>query len=77
MTIATRAELLAARKLRVSYTKTGMTGSGTFQARGTLFAQAGDPPAGTLSGGSTTAAGVIPTDATTGCPNIPSFGGDE
>jgi hypothetical protein len=75
MTIATRAELLAARKLRVSYTKTGMTGSGTFQARGTLFAQAGDPPAGTLSGGSTTAAGVIPTDATTGCPNIPSFGG--
>ena len=75
MTIVTRAELLAARKLRVSYTKTGMSGSGNFQARSLLFAQAGFPAAGTLSGGSTTAAGVIPTVATAGCPGIPSFGG--
>jgi hypothetical protein len=73
MTILTRAELLAARKLRVGFTKTGLSGSGTLPARSTLFDHAGNPPPGTLAGTSTN--GVIPTDATTGCPDIPSFGG--
>lgn len=39
-----------------------------------LFELAGEPGAGTLAG-SSTAAGVVPTDATTGCPVINAFGG--
>lgn len=39
-----------------------------------LFDLAGDPGAGTLAGSSTTA-GVVPTDATAGCPLINAFGG--
>lgn len=39
-----------------------------------LFDIAGNPGAGTLAG-SSTAAGVVPTDATTGCPTINAFGG--
>jgi len=39
-----------------------------------VFAQAGNPGAGTLAGTSTTT-GVVPTDATTGCPTINAFGG--
>ena len=38
------------------------------------FAQAGNPGAGTLAGTSTTT-GVVPTDATAGCPIINPFGG--
>ncbi len=38
-----------------------------------LFDMAGSPGVGTLAG-SSTAAGVVPTDATTGCPDIPAFG---
>lgn len=38
------------------------------------FAQAGNPGAGVLAG-SSTAAGVVPTDATVGCPVINAFGG--
>ena len=38
------------------------------------FAIAGDPGAGTLAGTST-AAGVVPTDGTAGCPTINAFGG--
>lgn len=39
-----------------------------------VFDLAGDPGAGTLAGTST-AAGVVPTDATAGCPVINAFGG--
>lgn len=39
-----------------------------------VFDLAGNPGAGTLAGTSTTA-GVVPTDATAGCPNINAFGG--
>lgn len=39
-----------------------------------VFAQAGNPGAGALAGTST-AAGVVPTDATVGCPPINSFSG--
>lgn len=39
-----------------------------------IFDQAGNPGAGTLAGTST-AAGVVPTDATAGCPIINAFGG--
>jgi hypothetical protein len=39
-----------------------------------VFDLAGNPGAGTLAGTST-AAGVVPTDATTGCPSIDAFGG--
>lgn len=40
----------------------------------TLFAEAGNPPAGSLSIGNT-ANGVVPTDATTGAPIINAFSG--
>jgi hypothetical protein len=40
----------------------------------TLFDVAGNPGAGVLAGTSTTA-GVVPTDATAGCPTIDDFGG--
>lgn len=40
-----------------------------------VFDIAGDPGAGTLAGGST-AAGVVPTDATSGCPTVNAFTGD-
>jgi len=39
-----------------------------------LFDVAGNPGAGVLAGTSTTA-GVVPTDATAGCPTIDAFGG--
>lgn len=39
-----------------------------------VFDLAGNPGAGTLAGTSTTA-GVVPTDATAGCPTINAFGG--
>ncbi len=39
-----------------------------------VFDLAGNPGAGTLAGTST-AAGVVPTDATAGCPTINAFGG--
>jgi hypothetical protein len=74
MTIATKAQLDAARRFRVRFTKTAMIGAGSFQARGGAFASGGDPPAGTLAG-SSTGSGVVPTDATAGFPSIPSFGG--
>lgn len=40
----------------------------------TVFELAGSPGAGVLAGTSTTA-GVVPTDATAGCPTIDAFGG--
>lgn len=52
------------------------TGGRTTVAAGwfSLFDVAGNPGAGTLAGSSTTT-GTVPTDATTGCPTINSFGG--
>jgi len=56
----------------VSYTKTA---SRTTVATGwfSIFDLAGNPGAGTFAGTSTTA-GVVPTDATAGCPTIIDFG---
>lgn len=64
---------LAAARQRLSMSKTATrttVASGWFS----LFDIAGDPGAGTLAGTSTTA-GVVPTDATAGCPTINAFGG--
>lgn len=75
MAITTRDGLIAAQANadRVHLTKTG--------ARTTValipfsvFDVAGDPGAGTLAGTSV-AAGVVPTDATAGCPTIAAFSG--
>lgn len=72
MAITSLDGFLAAAKQYVSYIKTpGRTtvATGWFS----LFDLAGNPGAGTLAGSSTTA-GVVPTDATTGCPTISAFG---
>lgn len=64
---------IASAKQRVHMVKTGgrtTVATGWFS----LFDVAGDPGAGTLAGTST-AAGVVPTDGTAGCPPINSFGG--
>lgn len=63
---------LAAARQRMSMAKTATR---TTVATGwfSVFDLAGDPGAGTLAGTSTTA-GVVPTDATAGCPTINAFG---
>lgn len=73
MSITTLNGLIAAPKQKVALKKTA---SMTTVANNWFspFAQAGDPGAGTLAGTST-AAGVVPTDATAGCPTINAFGG--
>jgi hypothetical protein len=72
MAITTLAQLNAAARQRVRYFKTaGPTlVVGSYHS---FFAQATDPPAGTLAIGNTTS-GVVPTDATTGYPVINAFG---
>lgn len=72
MTIATLDQLIAAPKQRVPLKKTA---SRTTVANGyfSMFDIAGDPGAGTLAGTSTTA-GVVPTDTTAGFPLINAFG---
>lgn len=73
MAISTLNGLIAATKQRVPWKKTATrttVASGWFS----LFDVAGNPGAGTLAGSSTTA-GVVPTDATAGCPSIFAFGG--
>lgn len=68
MTIATLRDLRRARTYRFDWQKTASrTAVATFAQ--SVFDQGGNPPAGTLAGTSTTA-GVVPTDATTGCPLI-------
>lgn len=64
---------IAAPKQNIPYKKTATR---TTVANGwfSLFDIAGDPGAGVLAGTST-AAGVVPTDATVGCPVINAFGG--
>lgn len=65
-------QFIAAQKQYVSIVKTG---SRTVVATGwfSLFDMAGNPGPGTLAGTSTTA-GVVPTDATAGFPPIDAFG---
>lgn len=73
MPITTLDQLIAAASQRVGMIKTA---SRTTIAAipFSVFDLAGNPGAGTLAGTSTTA-GVVPTDATTGCPTINAFGG--
>lgn len=73
MSISSEDGVIAAPKQRLAITKTA--------ARTTIAAQwfslfdiAGSPGAGTLAG-SSTSAGVVPDDTTTGCPPLNSFGG--
>jgi len=72
MPITTLDQLIAAPRQRVGILKTAsMTTAATIPF--TVFAQAGNPGAGTLAG-SSTAAGVVPTDADAGFPTINAFG---
>lgn len=73
MAITTLDGYIAAAKERIGWVKTATR---TTIAGGyfSLFDIAGAPGAGTLAGSSTTA-GVVPTDATTGYPAIAAFGG--
>lgn len=73
MTIASLDNYLAAVKQNIPYRKTA-TRTTVANVWFSLFDIAGDPGAGTLAGTST-AAGVVPTDATAGCPVINAFGG--
>lgn len=72
MPITTFDGFIAAAKQFLSLAKTAArtTVSGTWYS---VFDLAGNPGAGTLAGTSTTA-GVVPTDATAGCPVIDAFG---
>lgn len=68
MTIATLRDLRRARSFLYEFQKmASRTSVATFAS--TTFDQSGYPTAGTLAGSSTTA-GVVPTDATTGTPSI-------
>lgn len=73
MAIITEDGLLASAKQYISIVKTvarTAVSGGWF----TIFDQAGTPGAGVLAGTSTSA-GVVPTDLTAGCPEIFAFGG--
>lgn len=72
MAISTFDEFIASTKQYLSMMKTA---SRTTVATGwfSVFDLAGNPGAGVLAGTST-AAGVVPTDATAGCPTINAFG---
>ena len=68
MSIATLDQYIASAKQRIRIVKTG--GRTTVAALPfSVFEVAGDPGGGTLAG-SSTSAGVVPTDATAGCPLI-------
>lgn len=70
--ITTIDQLVAAAKQRVLLTKTASRTS-VAAIPFSVFDQNGNPGAGTLAGTSTTT-GVVPTDATAGCPVINAFG---
>jgi hypothetical protein len=73
MAIATLDAYIAAAKQNLTLAKTATrTSIAVFPF--SVFDLAGNPGAGTLAGTSTTA-GVVPTDATAGCPLINAFGG--
>lgn len=73
MAITTFDGFIASTKQYLSLAKTTVR---TTVATGwyTMFNLAGNPGAGVLAGTSTTA-GIVPTDATIGCPSIGAFGG--
>lgn len=73
MTISTFDGFIAAAKQYLSIAKTSARTS-VATAWFTTFDLASNPGAGVLAGTSTTA-GVVPTDATAGCPVIDAFGG--
>lgn len=73
MTITTFDGFIAATKQYVSLAKTASRTS-IAASWFSVFDLAGNPGAGTLAGTSTTA-GVVPTDATAGTPTINAFGG--
>lgn len=73
MAIATLDGLIAAAKQRLLLSKSASATSVALMPQ-SVFAQAGNPGAGTLAGTSTTT-GVKPDDATAGCPPINAFGG--
>lgn len=73
MTIASVNDWIASAKACISFAKTTARTS-VAAAWFSVFDLAGNPGAGTLAGTST-AAGVVPTDATAGCPTINAFGG--
>ena len=73
MTISTFDGYIAAPKQDVPFVKTASRTT-IAAALFSLFDLAGNPGAGTLAG-SNTANGLVPTDATTGCPPINAFGG--
>jgi hypothetical protein len=73
MAITTLDGLIGAAKQRVVINKTASVAAVATNGQ-SVFAQAGNPGAGTLAGTSTTT-GVLPTDATAGCPVINAFGG--
>lgn len=73
MAITTLDGLIAAASQKVSHLKTGSRTS-VAGVHFSVFDMAGNPGAGTLAGTSTTA-GVVPTDATAGTPDINAFGG--
>jgi hypothetical protein len=68
MAITSLDQYIAASKQRVRILKTA-TRTSLAATPFSVFDIAGDPGAGTLAGTSTSA-GVVPTDATAGCPNI-------
>lgn len=72
-TKTTLAAALAAAQ-HIQYTKTS-GGSVLANAWFSMFSNTGTPSAGTLAG-SSTAAGVVPTSSTSGCPAINSFNGN-
>lgn len=73
MAIATLNDYIASTKQRVQWMKSAARTTIAAQWF-SLFELAGEPGAGTLAGTSTTA-GVVPNDATAGCPVISAFGG--
>lgn len=73
MTIATLDQLLGSAKQNVSIVKTA-TRTTLAASWFSVFELAGNPGAGVLAGTSTTA-GVVPTDATAGFPTLDAFGG--
>ena len=74
MAITTLDGLIAAATQRVVINKT-QTQTSVAASPTSVFDRSGNPGAGTLAGTSTTT-GIVPTDATAGCPLINSFGGN-
>lgn len=73
MTIASLDQYIAAASQRVSLTKVASRAA-VAAIPFSVFDLAGNPGAGTLAGSSTTA-GVVPTDASNGFPTLNAFGG--